>query len=159
MEALHPSNLCLIALVFFYTLNLAPMIFESFTSDRIWASNPPDSFSMFLGQYGNKTTHYWRVVSPLAASTFILSIILNWHNRGRLLLLGVAFASYIAVQIATMVYFVPEQEALVAKARELSAPVLKGRANRWIFRNYFRIISGTLSFVLLLLAVLVPRVP
>src|SRR5262245_6051526 len=38
------------------------MMFESFTSDRTWASNPPESFYMFLGRYGQKTAHYWRVV-------------------------------------------------------------------------------------------------
>ena len=65
------ADLCLVGLVLAYSLNLAPMMFESFTSDRIWASNPPDSFHMFLGQYGQKTAHYWRVVSPLAAMTFI----------------------------------------------------------------------------------------
>jgi hypothetical protein len=61
------SNACLMALVFFYSLNLAPMMFETFTSDRTWASSPPDSFHMFQGPYGHKTAHYWRVVSPLAS--------------------------------------------------------------------------------------------
>ena len=51
---LHLSNLCLVALVFFYSLNLGPMMFESFTSDRTWASNPPESFYMFLGKYRTK---------------------------------------------------------------------------------------------------------
>jgi hypothetical protein len=60
------SNLCLAVLTFIYSLNLAPMMFETFTSDRIWASNPPESFHMFLGPYGQKTAHYWRIVSPLA---------------------------------------------------------------------------------------------
>ena len=45
-KMLELPNLCLIALAFFYGLNLFPMIFESFTSDRIWASNPPESFYM-----------------------------------------------------------------------------------------------------------------
>ena len=49
VEILRPANLCLVALVLFFSLNLAPMMFESFTSDRIWASNPPESFYMFLG--------------------------------------------------------------------------------------------------------------
>ena len=64
MDAL--PELLLGALVFFYSLNLGPMMFESFTSDRTWATNPPDSFYMFRGPYGQKTAHYWRVVSPLA---------------------------------------------------------------------------------------------
>ena len=57
---------------------LGPMMFESFTSDRTWASDPPDSFHMFLGQYGQKTAHYWRIVSPLALVTFVLTLIFNW---------------------------------------------------------------------------------
>ena len=62
---LQPSNLCLFLVVFFYSLNLGTMLFESFTSDRTWASHPPESFAMFLGPYGHKTAHYWRIVSPL----------------------------------------------------------------------------------------------
>ena len=72
-------NACLVALVFFYSLSLAPMMFESFTSDRTWASNPPDSFHMFLGQYGQKTTHYWTVVSPLTLLAFVRSFIVSWQ--------------------------------------------------------------------------------
>jgi hypothetical protein len=74
VEILRPANLCLVAWVLFFSLNLAPMMFESFTSDRIWASNPPESFYMFLGQYGQRTAHYWRVVSPLALITFIVTL-------------------------------------------------------------------------------------
>jgi hypothetical protein len=46
VEILRPSNLALVALVFVFSLNLAPMMFESFTSDRIWTSNPPESMDI-----------------------------------------------------------------------------------------------------------------
>jgi len=118
---------CLIALVFFYSLNLAPMMFESFTSDRTWASNPPDSFHMFLGQYGQKTAHYWRVVAPVASLSFVLSLVVSWQVPDRRLWLSIAFVLYVAVHAAT----------------------------RWIFLNYFRNAAGVLAFVALMLAVLV----
>ena len=88
MEILRPANLCLVALVFFFSLNLAPMMFESFTSDRIWASNPPESFYSSVGVLGGD--------------------------------------------------------------------VLRSRASRWIFLNYFRITAGVLAYVLLMCAVLAP---
>ena len=34
MDTLHVSNVCLMAAGFFYSLNMGPMMFESFTSDR-----------------------------------------------------------------------------------------------------------------------------
>jgi hypothetical protein len=40
-DVLQLSNLCLVALVFFYSLNLGPMTFESFTSDRTWVVQSP----------------------------------------------------------------------------------------------------------------------
>ena len=153
MEILRPSNLALVALVFVFSLNLAPMMFESFTSDRIWASNPPESFYMFLGQYGQRTAHYWRVVSPLALITFIVSFILNWSVPGRRLWLSVAFVCYLAVQVSTMAYFVPEQERLISSAGALSREVLQSRASRWILLNYFRMAAGVLAYVLLMCAV------
>ena len=159
MERLHLSNLCLIALVFFYSLNLAPMLFESFTSDQIWASNPPASFYMFLGKYGQKTAHYWRIVSPLALLTFVLAFIFNWYGFDRRLWLSLAFVFYLPVQIATMAYFVPEQEALISNAESLAREVLESRANRWTFLNYFRNVAGVLAYIFLMFAVLAPRAP
>ena len=156
MDKLRLSNLCLLALVFFFSLNLAPMMFESFTSDRIWASNPPESFYMFLGQYGQKTAHYWSIVSPLALLFFLLSLIFNWRVSDKKLRLSVAFVLYLAIQISTMAYFVPEQEGLISNAGSLSREVLKARADRWILWNYFRIMAGVLAYSCLLLAVLAP---
>jgi hypothetical protein len=159
MEMLSPSNVCLAALIFVYSLNFAPMMFESFTSDRIWASNPPESFSMFLGPYGQKTAHYWRIVSPLALILFVLSLIFNWGVVGREWPLTVAFVLYLAAQLSTMAYFVPEQEGLVSNAGAYSREVLKARADRWIFLNYFRNIAGVLAFMFLLLACFTGRHP
>ena len=159
MELLSLSNLCLVALVFVYSLNLAPMMFESFTSDRIWASNPPESFYMFLGPYGQKTAHYWRIVSPLAWLLFVLSFTFNWGDFERELRLTVACVLYLAAQISTMAYFVPEQEGLISNAGSLSREVLKARADRWIFLNYFRNIAGVLAFMFLLLACFTGRHP
>jgi hypothetical protein len=106
------------------------MLFESFTSDRTWASHPTESFSMFLGPYGYKTKHYRRMVSPLASLLFVVSLILNWHSYARVLWLAVAFALYLTAQVSTMAYFVPEREGLISKAGSLSPEVLKARATR-----------------------------
>ena len=156
MDMMHLSDSCLVAVVLAYSLNLAPMMFESFTSDRIWASNPPDSFYMFLGRYGQQTTHYWKVVSPLATLTFVLSLVFNWHIVGRRTWLLVALACYLTVQVATMTFFVPEQEALITNAGTLPRDTIRARAHRWIFLNYFRNVAGVLAYVFLMCAVLVP---
>jgi len=158
-EMMRLLDVCLVALVFFYTLNLAPMMFESFTSDRTWASNPPDSFHMFLGPYAQKTTHYWRVVSPLAMLTFVLTLVVSWQVPERRLWLAVAFVSYLIVQGSTMVYFVPEQEHLISNAGLFPADMLKSRADRWLFLNYFRNAAGVIAYMSLMLAVLAPHVP
>ena len=153
------ADLCLVVLVFFYSLNLAPMMFESFTSDRTWASNPPESFHMFVGPHGHKTAHYWKVVSPIALLSFVVSLFLNRHLFEREVRLSIAFAVYLAIHASTMVYFVPEQERLTSNARSLSRDVLTGRVRRWMSLNYFRNIAGVLAFVFLMLAVLVPSAP
>jgi hypothetical protein len=103
-------DLSLVALVFLFSLNLVPMMFESFTPDRTWASHPPESFYMFQGPYGQKTTHYWRVVSPLALVSFVLGLLLNRHLVEREWRLSIAFVLYLVVQASTMAYFVREQE-------------------------------------------------
>ena len=159
MEVVELANVCLMVLVFFFSLNLAPMMFESFTSDRIWASNPPDSFYMFLGRYGQNTAGYWRIVSPLASVAFVLSFVFNWEASGRAGWLAVAFALFVVIQIATMAYFVPEQESLIAHAPSLSRKVLETRASRWMVLNYVRNVAGVVAFACLLTAVLASPVP
>ena len=67
-----------------------------------------------------------------------------------------AFVCYLAVQISTMAYFVPEQERLISSAGALSREVLQSRANRWIFLNYFRIAAGVVAYVFLMSAVVLP---
>jgi hypothetical protein len=59
---------------------------------------------------------------------------------------------YLAVQAATMAYFVREQEALISKAGALGRDVLAARANRWMSFNYIRNALGVLAFVFLMLA-------
>ena len=151
------SDLCVAALLFFYSLNFGPMFFESWTSDRLWASRPPDSFYMFLGQYGQKTAHYWRVVSPLALAGFVISLLASWRFGGRRRWLVLAFVLYISVQLSTMLYFVPEQESLIASADAFTKDVLQARADRWILLNYGRNVAAMLAFAFLLRAAFVRR--
>ena len=61
---------------------------------------------------------------------------------------------YLAVHSATMAYFVPEQERLIANAGSVPRADLKSRADRWMFLNYFRNLAGVLAFVFLLRAFL-----
>ena len=158
MGSLHAADFALLALAFFYCLNLGPMMFETFTSDRTWASDPPESFHMFRGPYGQKTAHYWRVVTPLATAAFVLRLVLNWSAADRRLWLFAFFAAYLAVQIPTMAYFVPEQETLIADTGALGREAIKARADRWIFLNYFRNVAGVMSYVFVLLALLTPSI-
>ena len=77
----------------------------------------------------------------------------------RKLWLSAAFILYLAIQAATMAYFVPEQEGLVSAADSVPGNVLKSRADRWILLNYFRVGTGVLAFLLLVRAIFVPRMP
>jgi uncharacterized membrane protein len=67
-----------------------------------------------------------------------------------------ALAFYLAVHLFTLAYFVPEQDALISNAGSFSRDVLRARAQRWIFLNYFRNVAGLLAYVFLMCAVLVP---
>jgi len=86
--------------------------------------------------------------------TFVLSFIFSRHLVDRMFWLFVALALYVAVQLATMAYFVPEQEALISNAGSLSRDLLHARAHRWILLNYFRNVAGVLAYIFLMCAVL-----
>jgi hypothetical protein len=82
--------------------------------------------------------------------------VLNWSAGGRRLWLFAFFAVYLAIQIPTLAYFVPEQEKLIAGGEAIGRQDLKARADRWIFLNYFRNVAGVMSYGFLLFALLTP---
>jgi hypothetical protein len=112
---------------------------------------------MFQGPYGQKADHYWRIVSPVAALSFVLCLVLNWSMANRRAWLIGAFVLYLAVQAATMAYFVPEQAKLTSDSGALTPDTLKARADQWLSFNWFRLISGGLAFVCLLRAMMLRR--
>ena len=91
----------------------------------------------------------------MALFSFVVSLILNRHVFNRELWFAVAFVLYLAVQISTMAYFVPEQEGLISNSGPPSREILKARADQWIFRNYFRAVGGMVVFIFLFLAIFV----
>ncbi len=140
------------ALIILFSLNLGPSFFESLTSDRTWASNPPESFYMFLGKYGQETIHYWRVASPIALLLFIICLLFTWKQPQVKKLMVPAFILFILIYIATQVYFVPVQTNSIANMNSIDAVTLKKQADQWIAVNYLRNAAGFACFILLLLA-------
>jgi hypothetical protein len=135
-----------------YGLNQGPMIFEHFTSDATWASNPPDSFHMFLGPHGHETRHYWELVSPVTLAALALALVLGWRSSSRAwLVLGLLCC--VVVQVATIWYFVPAQAGVIADASRAPASELAARAESWLAWNRVRMAVAILGSVFLLRAV------
>jgi hypothetical protein len=150
------ASAVIFAAVILYGLNQGPMIFEHFTSDATWASDPPDSLHMFLGPHGHETSHYWAVVTPATLAALLLALVLGWRSSSRAwLLLGLL--SFAAVAIATLGYFVPAQASVIADASRASPSALAARAESWLLWNYLRMAAAILGSVFLLRAVKTAR--
>ncbi|HEY7191792.1 MAG TPA: hypothetical protein VH436_34835 [Vicinamibacterales bacterium] len=66
---------------------------------------------------------------------------------------------YLAVQGATVAYFVREQETLISNASTVPREALSAGGNRWTSLNDVRNIGGVLAFVFLMMAAFAPSVP
>jgi hypothetical protein len=57
---------------------------------------------------------------------------------------------------ATVAFRSSQLDILISSAGSLSHDVLRSRAHRWMFLNYFRNVAGVLAYVALMLALVVP---
>jgi hypothetical protein len=140
------------ALIILFSLNFGPSLFEAFTSDQTWASNPPESFYMFLGKYGHETKHYWMVASPIALLVFIICLIFTWKQPHVKRLMIPAFILFIFIYATTQLYFVPVQANSINDMNSIDAATLKKQADQWIRLNYIRNTAGFVCFTLILLS-------
>ena len=81
-----------------------------------------------------RRSHYWA----------FSSVIFNWDVVDRRPWLSVAFICYLAVQVSTVLYLVPEQEGLIKNADSLDRKFLQSRADKWIGTELLSELRGTL---------------
>ena len=112
---------------------------------------PPQSLSMFQGNYGVNPGIFWTMIHPVTLLIFIVNLIWNWKTPRKTNLL-IAFAGYFLILVATGLYFVPElMDILGADFADRIDSDLVARGSKWQILSSIRLVGLiALAFVLYL---------
>ncbi|MEP6945035.1 MAG: anthrone oxygenase family protein [Acidobacteriota bacterium] len=122
-----------------------------------YLSHLPESAVVVTGPYGLNEGSFWLSIHPLVILSFIVSLTLNWRNRGRRRLIGTVFVVYALILVVTQAYFLPELSAFRQSAQSgISNIEWQQRTGRWQLLNAVRAVVILANFVMLLLALARP---
>lgn len=114
-----------------FAVVIGAAVYEHLAVVPKWTAAPPQSLSMFRGQYGLYAQAFWIPVHPITLVLFVMTLVASWKSERRLNVL-VAFAGYFAVLAITFAFFVPELiEITSTPFSETVSPDLTARAQLW----------------------------
>lgn len=107
------------------------VIYEHLAVVPQWASHPPDSLTMWSGQYGLKAERFWIGIHPLLLALLAAALATGWNADHRTKLL-IVLGSYLAILAITALWFVPELMRLTQSPAAAIPPAeWLSRARRW----------------------------
>ena len=116
-----------------------------------WAAGPPESLTMFQGEFGIKPGNFWPKIHPVVLLLFIAVLIFSWKSERRKHVL-IPFVCYVLVLVATFTYYVPELlELTQTPYAESVNEGLKSRAGLWENLSLLRLLFIVVFTVYLLL--------
>lgn len=149
MTKSFPNILHILASIAFITI-IGAAIYEHTAVVPVWSAAPPQSLSMFQGEYGLQAVNFWKPVHPVAVLLLAATLMANWRKPSRRHLL-IALGGYVLILVITAAYFVPELIAITTSAYspDVSSD-LTGRAKTWETLSLVRL-SGLLMLAVVLL--------
>jgi hypothetical protein len=107
----------------------------------VWTANPPDSLAVFQPPHGLRADLWWQAIHPVVLLLLIAAMVANWQHKPARNSIAIMIGGYLAILIATAIYFVPE---LLALTTDPSAPIAPGewkiRADRWELLSLLRLV-------------------
>lgn len=105
-----------------------------------WSAAPPQSLSMFQGEYGLDAGSFWQMIHPITLLLFILTTLIFWKSERRFNLL-IGLAGYVVVLTITAIYFVPELISITTSDYSEQIDLeLTNRAKTWEILSIIRLI-------------------
>lgn len=118
---------------------LGGVVYSHLVFFPVFLSNLPESSVVVSGPYGMKDAPFWMTIHPLLILSLTVSLISNWRDRARRLLIAVPLIIYVLMIVITTVYFLPELAAFEqSPSGGVSATEWATRANRWIYLSWMR---------------------
>ncbi|MCC6383597.1 MAG: hypothetical protein LC117_10725 [Bacteroidia bacterium] len=114
-------------------------------------SEPPQSLTMFQGNYAIRPAPFWAIVHPITLVLFFITLSLNWKSGMKNYIL-IPLLTYIVMLVFTFVYFVPELKSIIGMPFTTTIDTnIQNRGSLWITlslaRMTFIVISAFILFL------------
>ena len=156
MKELNLPNITLIALVASCLLQVGAQLFALSVVASTVAEAPPRSFAMLDGEYGYNSSAIWNTVPTITFVLFIISLVTNWKNQRRKLILF-ALTLFIIGGIVAGFFLEPVFADMIKMGySDHVDPILQTQAKRWYFFDWLVWILGLFAGLVLLIALICP---
>lgn len=115
------------------------IIYEHLAVVPQWARRPPESLTMWTGDYRLKAERFWMGIHPVLVAVLIGALATGWSDGDRRAALTLVLGTYVAALALTGVWFVPELLRLTMDPAAAIAPdEWRSRARRWELASIVR---------------------
>lgn len=88
------------------------VVYEHLAVIPQWTKRPPDSLTMWRGEYRLRAERFWMAIHPVLIVLVVASLVANWSDTDQRTMLLVVAAGYAVVIATTGAWYVPELMAL-----------------------------------------------
>lgn len=148
----NAKQVALFLCIIFWAILIGGISYSNLVYMPPYLRHLPESNSLIRGDYGLHDENFWMRVHPVVILLSILVLVLNWKQKTRRVLIGIAFGIYAAALVVTALYFVPELQAFAAEDPGVGVIEWRARGAQWMTLSLVRGSCIFAGFVLLLIA-------
>lgn len=148
----NAKQVTLFLCIIFWAILIGGIAYSNLVYMPPYLGHLPESNSLIRGDYGLHDENFWMRVHPVVILLSILVLVLNWKQKTRRVLIGIAFGIYAAALVVTALYFVPELQAFAAEDPGVGVIEWRARGAQWMTLSLVRGSCIFAGFVLLLIA-------
>lgn len=150
MNSTTIKNATLIAAIIFHFILVGATLFGDIVIVPVVLSAPPESLTIFQGQYAYDSTGFWQPVNMIALGLLLAALFANWRTSRRGLLIGWLIGT-VVVTIWSLAFIFPEYVDIVSTPFESKIDLaLVERGARWSVISNIRlaifVVIGLLPF-------------
>ena len=153
---MNPKNITLIALTTSCLLQAGAQLFAVSIVASTLAEAPPRSFFILQGEYGYNSSSFWEIMPTITFLLFIIALIANWKTQRRKLIFIALILFVIAGLLAALFLDPIFADMMKSGYSDRVDAALQAQARKWYIFDWIVWIFGSVSGLILLLALTTP---
>lgn len=107
------------------------MVYEHAAAIPQWARSPPESLTMWSGEYRLRAERFWICIHPVLVTLLVTALVTGWSHVERRESLYWVLGGYLLVLGTTAAWYVPELMRLTSPDSKIERDQWRVRSRRW----------------------------